>query len=126
MSAGRELGLFKGWRGEIKRLITLNEEKTGMTKTRWRIYTEYTHTRHVAEIVDKYFADYSMFSGIGHYGGEKERCLVIEIITSSRLNSNDIVAICREINTLNHQECCLVTSEQVDVMVVSDKVPSTV
>ena len=98
-----------------------------MTKTRWRIYTEYVHTRHIAEIVNKYFDDYSMFSGIRHYDGDKERCLVIEIICDSGYThvrddkSADIIAICKEINTANHQKCCLVTSESVDVMVVSDK-----
>jgi len=90
-----------------------------MAKTKWRIYTEYVHTRHIAEIVDKYFADYSMFSGIGHYSGEKERCLVIEIIGGGTMV--DIQAICQEINTANHQTCCLVTSEQVDAMIVADK-----
>lgn len=94
-----------------------------MTKTKWTIYTEYIHSRHIAEIVSKYFADFSMFSGIGHYGGEKERCLVIEIISSDANDETMIIAICREINTINHQECCLVTAEQVDVMIVSDKVP---
>ena len=95
-----------------------------MTKTKWRIYTEYIHTRHVAEIVDKYFADYSMFSGIGHYGGEKERCLVIEIIPENEYylyGEADIIEICKKINTANHQTCCLVTSEQVDVMIVAEK-----
>lgn len=92
-----------------------------MTKTRYRIYTEYVHSRHIAGIVDKYFANYSMFSGIGHYGGGKERCLVIEIITGTGTNEPDIIAICREINTMNHQECCLVTSELVDVMIIAEK-----
>lgn len=97
-----------------------------MTKTLWRIYTEYVHTRHVAEIVSKYFADFSMFSGIGHYGGEKERCMVIEIIAGA-VNERpdagkiDVITICREINTANHQTCCLATSESVDVMVISEK-----
>ncbi len=93
-----------------------------MTKTRWRIYTEYVHTRHIAEIVDKYFADYSMFSGIGHYNSDKERCLVIEIIVKTGGNNEtNIIAICREINMANHQTCCLITSDLVDVMVVSEK-----
>ena len=92
------------------------------TQTRWRIYTEYVHTRHIAKIVDKYFASYSMFSGIGHYDGKQERCLVIEIITTCfRINENDIVAICREINSENHQECCMVTSETVDTILVAER-----
>lgn len=90
-------------------------------KTKWSIFTEYVHTRHVAEIVSKYFADYSMFSGIGHCGGDKERCLVIEIILDAGINENDIVAICQEINTVNHQTCCLVTSELVNVMLITEK-----
>ncbi len=92
-----------------------------MTKTRFRIYTEYVHTRHVAEIVSKYFTDYSMFSGIGHYDNKKERCLVIEIIDYAE-KLTDIIAICREINTENHQVCCLVTSEIVETLFVKDKV----
>ncbi len=90
-----------------------------MVKTRWRIYTEYVHTRHIAEIVLKYFSFFSMFSGIGHYGSKKERCLVIEIIGNGTMV--DIQAICREINTVNHQECCLITSEQVHTMLVAEK-----
>ncbi len=93
-----------------------------MTKTRYRLYTEYIHTRHIAKIVDKYFADYSMFSGIGHYSGEQERCLVIEIIVNAvELDPVDIIAICREINTINHQKCCLVTNEHVNTFIVADK-----
>ncbi len=94
-----------------------------MTKTRWRIYTEYVHTRHIAKIVSKYFADYSMFSGIRHRGDDQERCLVIEIIcdvgTSKEMN---IEAICRKINTANHQTCCLVTSDLVDVIIVAERI----
>ena len=91
-----------------------------MKKTRWRIYTEYVHTRHIAEIVSKYFANYSMFSGIGHYSNEKERCLVIEIIDCN-IRSADIVAICREINTTNHQTCCLIAAEKVDIFYVGER-----
>lgn len=93
-----------------------------MTKTRWRIYTEYIHSRHIAEIVNKYFADYSMFSGIGHYDHAKERCLVIEIIAEAGIADANVVEICREINTANDQTCCLVTAEQVDVMTVTEKI----
>ena len=89
-------------------------------KTKYRIYTEYVHTRHVSEIVLKYFSFFSMFSGIGHYGDKKERCLVIENIDSGK-KSVDVIAICREINTVNHQECCLITSEQVHTMLVAEK-----
>ena len=93
-----------------------------MKKTRWRIYTEYIHTRHIAKIVDKYFADYSMFSGIGHYIGKQERCLVIEIIADIRKGVDaDIITICREINSDNHQKCCLVTSEIVSTMLIAEK-----
>ena len=91
-----------------------------MKKTRWRIYTEYIHTRHIAKIVDKYFADYSMFSGIGHYIGKQERCLVIEIIDFA-ISEADITAICREINSDNHQKCCLVTSETVSTMLIAER-----
>ncbi len=96
-----------------------------MTKTRWRIYTEYVHTRHIAKIVSKYFADYSMFSGIRHHGDDQERCLVIEINCDANTSKEmNIEAICQEINTVNHQMCCLVTAEQVDVMTIPEKNPS--
>ena len=93
-----------------------------MTKTRFRIYTEYVHTRHITEIVSKYFTDYSMFSGIGHYENVKERCLVIEIIDSGCYALEDVKAICQEINTKNHQACCLITSEIVETFLVKNKV----
>ncbi len=96
-----------------------------MTKTRFRIYTEYIHSRHIAEIVDKYFADYSMFTGIGHCDHIKERCLVIEIIIGfvegKGDGHNEVFAICQEINTANDQKCCLVTAESVDVMTVTER-----
>ncbi len=98
-----------------------------MTKTRFRIYTEYVHSRHIVEIVDKYFADYSMFTGIGHSDHHKERCLVIEIICDSGKihvrdgKEADIIAICREINSDNHQKCCLVTSEIVNTMLIAER-----
>lgn len=86
-----------------------------MIKTKFRIYTEYVHTRHVAEIVSKYFADYSMFSGIDYNNGNNNRCLVIEII-SHDIESENIMKVCQEINSDNHQDYCVVTSEQVFVM----------
>ena len=89
--------------------------------TRWRIYTEYVHSRHIAKIVDKYFTDYSMFSGIGHYDDKQERYLVIEIITDVYNAMIDIISICREINSDNHQECCFVTSETVNTMLIAEK-----
>ncbi len=92
-------------------------------KIRYRLYTEYVHTRHVAEIVSKYFADYSMFSGIGHYNGDKERCLVIEIISLREYDEKNVISICQEINTVNDQTCCLVTSEQIDVMIITERIP---
>ncbi len=91
-----------------------------MKKIRWHIYTEYIHTRHIAKIVSKYFADYSMFSGIGHYDDKQERCLVIEIIAFA-ISEADITAICREINSDNHQKCCLVTSEIVSTMLIAER-----
>ena len=91
-----------------------------MTKTRWRIYTEYVHTRHIAEIVDKYFADHSMFSGIEHNNGDRYRCLVIEIIAFA-ISEADVIAICREINSDNHQKYCTVTSEIVNVMLITER-----
>lgn len=90
-------------------------------KTKYKIYTEYVHTRHVSEIVLKYFSSFSMFSGIGHYGGDKERCFVIEIVSLEDTDYDNVVAICCEINATNHQTCCLVTSEQVDTMIITEK-----
>ncbi len=88
-----------------------------MTKTKWRLYTEYVHTRHIAEIVKKYFSSFSMFSGIGHYENNKERCLVIEIIDEGKKLA-DIKTVCQEINAANHQTCCLVTYEEVNTILV--------
>ena len=90
------------------------------TMTRWRIYTEYVHTRYISGIVSKYFDNYSMFSGIGHYDRHKERCLIIEIIADCEKSVN-IISICREINTNNHQECCLVTSEIIGTMLITER-----
>lgn len=95
-----------------------------MTKTKWSIYTEYVHSRHIAEIVSKYFNNFSMFTGIGHWKKGKERCLVIEIIPENEYylyGEADVTAICQEINTVNHQKCCFVTSEQVNTMVISER-----
>ena len=86
-------------------------------KIRYRLYTEYCHTRHIAGIVKKYFSSFSMFSGIGHYENNKERCLVIEIIDDGKKLA-DVKTICQEINVANYQACCLVTYEEVNTMLV--------
>ena len=86
-----------------------------MTKTRWRIQTEYIHSRHIAKIVSRYFDNYTMFSGIEHDRDSKRRCLVIEIVDHNE-RGEDIVKICQEINSDNHQKCCTVTSEPVFVI----------
>ena len=90
-----------------------------MTENRYRIYTEHVNLHQIQSIVDKYFKGYSMFTGMGVWDREHERCLVIEIVSDK--SKEDVIVICRKINRINHQKCCLVTAEKIDTMYVGEK-----
>ena len=75
----------------------------------YRIITEDKNTNDVAKIVSRYFDGFTMIPSCeGYYKGSLEGSLIIEIDTPANHNTPDRVrAICREINLLNGQQCCL-------------------
>ena len=92
-----------------------------MTKTRFRIYTEYVNMHHVNPILKSHFKSFSLFHGVGVWEGQEERCLVFEVIAESGTGESEVVEACREINTINHQQCCLITVEQIEAKIITGR-----
>ena len=78
----------------------------------YRIYTEDTNITQIRAIVSKGFPGYTLLRGTGLWNHVAEPCLVIEIITTGN-KLEGIRQICKDINTLNKQECCLLTVHNV-------------
>ncbi len=82
---------------------------------RYRIYTEdllMLGRSNVKKIVNFYFANYTIFYGVGVYKGAEENNMTIEIVTEHRRDDR-IKNICERINKENLQECCMATIEVV-------------
>lgn len=76
-------------------------------KALYRIQTEnsYLFKRNVVKLADEYFsAGYTIFEGVGHWQGEKEPSLTIEILTD---NEAAVEVLAGKIKVYNHQECIL-------------------
>ena len=85
-------------------------------QSRYKIYTEDRNRDKIRAIVADYFDGFTMFSGVGIWENKIEKNLTIEIITG---HTPDIIkAICKKINRLNSQDCCLVTVEPVEIAYV--------
>ncbi len=80
---------------------------------RYRIYTEDENRDKIQNIVANCFDGFTMFTGIGTWKNETEKNLTIEIITKDF--PYIIETVCKRINRLNSQDCCLVTVEPVEV-----------
>ena len=78
----------------------------------YRIYTEDTNMSQIRVIVDKVFTGYTLHRGTGVWNHAAEPSLVIEIITPDDKLA-DVKQVCKEINILNSQECCLLTVHNV-------------
>ena len=76
------------------------------------IYTEDMNMTQIRAIVDRHFTGYTLHRGTGVWNHKAEPSLVIEIITPDD-KLLDVKQVCKEINTLNRQECCLVTVHNV-------------
>jgi hypothetical protein len=91
-------------------------------KTRYRIYTEDVDSLAVSKIqiiVNWHFPSFTIIHSDGVYKRKKERGLIIEIITEADHKSiKKIRKICDEINRIHKQECCLVTKEVIESVVV--------
>ena len=78
----------------------------------YRIYTEDTNMTEIRSIVSGYFPGFTLLRGTGVWNHKAEPSLVIEIITPED-GLPDVKQVCKAINTLNKQECCLVTVHNV-------------
>jgi len=74
----------------------------------YRIFTENLNTEKIADIVNKYFEGYTLLNGVGYWQGEKENCLIIEIITNNKSDIDKIELIAYAIKKLNHQQAILI------------------
>ena len=76
----------------------------GVTAT-YRIHTEDINRKQVIELAGKRFDGFTVSFGIGHYKGDAEFSLILEIITS---DAASIYLLAEEIRKANGQESVLV------------------
>ncbi len=86
---------------------------------RYRIYTEngYLAISTIQTMVLWYFLGCTIIETHGMYKGVRENGLIVEIITE-RVQHDKIEKVCKEINRIHNQECCLVTCEEVHAVFV--------
>ncbi len=87
------------------------------TQNRYRIYTEDKNVDGLLDLFNQYFDGFTVYRGSGYWHGEHELCLVFEIIANV-IRNDDIEKICEQINKMNSQDCCLVTIEQVQTILI--------
>jgi hypothetical protein len=90
-------------------------------KTRYRIYTENVAlaVMKIQIIVNWHFPCCTIIHADGVYKGKKEKSLIIEIITDGTDKAEERIGrICAEINKVHQQECCLVTRESIESVVI--------
>ncbi len=85
---------------------------------RYRIYTEDKNPATVQQIVAEYFDGFTVFFGAGIWKGKSENNLTIEIICCEPIGDVTIPTICKRINQLNSQDCCLVTVEPIETVYI--------
>jgi uncharacterized membrane-anchored protein YitT (DUF2179 family) len=70
----------------------------------YQIYTENVNQDKVREILEDSVLGYCMFGGVGAYNGKPEKSLMIVLVNVTRECCQNI---CKAINLVNKQECCL-------------------
>jgi len=73
----------------------------------YRVLTENVNRGNIDKIVGRYFDGYTVIEAQGVWCGKRENSLIIEIIAEGK-DRPKVLAIAREINIANKQECCLV------------------
>ncbi len=72
-----------------------------------RIFTEDMKLDEMQKIVSRYFDGFTMIPTFGVWKGKRENTICIEIACEGK-DQSKVEAICREIDLLNRQECCMV------------------
>lgn len=78
----------------------------------YRIYTEDVSTDQLADAVSEKFDGYTIFKGLGVWENEYENGAVVEIITDDESADIDLLAF--HIKCLFHQQCVIVTEQDVE------------
>jgi len=71
-----------------------------------RIFTENVNRRGIESIVSRYFDGFTIVDSVGYWRGKREDSLIVEIVFDGK-DKPKVEAICREINIVNKQECCM-------------------
>lgn len=72
----------------------------------YRIFTEDKNKHQIEAIVNKYYPGFTLYKGEGFWRLQKEKSLIIEIITEE--HETKINKIAKEIKKVNKQEAVLV------------------
>jgi len=82
-----------------------------------RIYTEDLNRQGIMEIMNTVFSGYTLLSGTGVWNNQTENSLIIEVVLKDletlEMNCECVRHCAACIADLNHQECCLVTFQDV-------------
>jgi hypothetical protein len=79
---------------------------------RYRIYTE--SKDNIADLVSKFFDNFTLYHGTGYYKGISENSVTIEIILPLQ-DTENIDKLCNYIRIMNSQELVFCTVENVQI-----------
>lgn len=83
----------------------------------YRIFTEGKNSDAIFSLISDCFDGFTVYHGSGFWQNTIERNLTIEIITPENQH-HTIKMICKQINAINNQKCCLVTIDRIEVAFV--------
>ena len=78
----------------------------------YRIYTEDVNRDEVEQLISSKLDSFTLLTGIGYYKGEKEQCLIVEIISDNPIISLKVKRLAEQIKKLNKQHSVLVQQLQ--------------
>jgi hypothetical protein len=75
-----------------------------------RIYTEDKERERLKGLVSQHFSGFTLVSVTGVYKNQEESSIIVEIVVEKFEESvkTKVTILCKEINKMNNQECCLV------------------
>jgi len=72
----------------------------------YRICTEDKNRTQIEKIIGRYFDSFTIIPCVGHWQGEQENSIIIEVSCNNALRPN-VKALCERIRVYNAQQCVL-------------------
>ena len=87
----------------------------------YRIYTEDKNREKIEQYASEFLEGFTILTGVGHWRGRPEQCLIIEVL-GSEANRDNVLRIASRIKTRNKQDSVAVTEQEVKTYVIGEKI----